>query len=1112
MKQKLSAVLICLLLLLVSLPVLAQTATTGQVIGTVKDPTGAVVPGASITLTSASGEKRSVTSDAEGNFRLALVPTGTYSLTVDAKGFKPVTLKDVGVRVTETTTLAANLALVSTQESVEVTAESTLVQTSNPATGRVVGERQIEQIPLPTRNFQQLLALSPGTVAALSNTTEMGRGDVLIGVNGQRVTSNNVLIDGTEVNSPGTNGTTNISVPNPDTVQEFIVQTSLYDASQGRNAGGNIAIVTKSGTNQFHGSAFEFFRNRVLNANDYFYKRTNPEAPILNRNQFGGTLGGPIIKDKTFFFVSYQGTRERNGASLSNSLTFPNIPSGLTNDRSDAALQSLATAFGVTTLNPVAKSLLQVKLPSGGYAIPSAGGTATAATIPVSTPLSGISTYREDQFSVNIDQQIGQKNRLQGKYFFSDIPQFQTMFTFVGANAYQALGYGGNIDFHNRVLTIADTHVFNSNVINEVRFGYSKIDGPSTPQEPFTGSQFGITNPLCAAGQSNFCGMPTIGVTGLFTIGSTSLADQRSTVETFQISDMLSYTHGRHALKFGGEWRDYHVGFFFNFFSRGQITFNNFKDFLSGTIATSLLGNGIRDRNYRSSDLNFFVQDDYRVTDSLTLNIGARMGYNGGIHDTNGYLVNFDPTQFAANSHACTSANPCTGNNGFQVLPAGTNLNPNDGFFAPRFGFSLKPFQKDNFVLRGGAGVYFDRFSTRVANLQVFNYPTDIVGLLLGAPYGPATFASPFPSSMASLTFPIANNPIPSPVTYNFSIFNVPVPISGVYVDKNFRTPYVYQYNFGYQWEFKRNWLWELGYVGSTGHKLLNVYTWNQGATGTAPYNTALGPLGPLSQGFSTNKLLNGFQVAQSNAGANYNSLQTSLTKRFSHGLQFLASYTYSRSIDYISGNSTAGNEFVAAPGDQQNLASMRGPSDFDRPHRFVISGLYDLPNFYKGGSGFAKSAINGWEATGIFTIQSGAPFSVVCTSGATLYNRGDLVAGQSPYVDGSTENKLNNYFNTAAFAGSCTNTAPYGTSGRNIIRGPHQRDVDLGIIKNFAITERQKLQFRTEFFNAFNYANFANPNNTIVSGVALNLQTTGKITSTSTGPRIIQFALKYSF
>jgi hypothetical protein len=1049
MKQTLRAVMIFLTLLLVSAPVLAQTATTGQVIGTVKDPTGAVVPGASVTLISASGEKRNVTSDSEGNFRLAVVPAGTYSLSVDATGFKSVTLRDVGVRVTETTTLEASLAMAAAQESVDVTAESTLVQTSSPATGRVVGERQIEQIPLPTRNFQQLLALSPGTVAALSNTTEMGRGDVLIGVNGQRVTSNNILIDGTEVNSAGTNSTTNISVPNPDTVQEFIVQTSLYDASQGRNAGGNIAIVTKSGTNQFHGSAFEFFRNRVLNANDYFYKRTNPEAPILNRNQFGGTLGGPIIKDKTFFFVAYQGTRERNGASLSNSLAFPNIPSGLSNDRSDAALQTLSTQFGVAALNPVAKALLQAKLPSGAYAIPSAGGTAASPTTPVSTPLSGISTYQEDQFSVNIDQQIKQSNRLQGKYFFSNIPQFQTLFTFVGGNANQVPGYGGSIEFHNRVLTISDTQVLKSNLINEVRFGYSKIDGPSTPQEPFTASQLGMTNPLCA-GNANFCGMPTIGVTGLFSIGSTSLADQRSTVETFQISDMLSYTRGHHSLKFGGEWRDYHVGFYFNFFSRGQIAFNTFKDFLSGTIATSLLGNGIRDRNYRSSDLNFFVQDDYRVTDSLTVNFGARLGYNGGIHDTDGYLTNFDPDQFAANSHACTSTNPCTGNNGFQLLPAGTNLNPNDGFFAPRFGFSFKPFSKDTFVLRGGAGVYFDRFSTRVANLQVFNYPTDIVGLLLGAPYGPATFASPFPSSLASLTFPIANNPIPSPVTYGFAGFNLPLPISGLYVDKNFRTPYVYQYNLGYQWEFKKNWLWELGYVGSTGHKQLNVYTYNQGATGTAPYNTAVGILGPLSQGFSTNKVLNGFQVAQSNAGSNYNSLQTSLTKRFSHGLQFLASYTYSRSIDYISGNSTAGNEFIAAPGNQQDLASMRGPSDYDRPHRFVISGLYDLPSFYKGDSGFAKAVANGWETTGIFTIQSGAPFSVVCTSGSALYNRADLVAGQSPYVDGSTEGKLNNYFNTGAFAGTCTNTAPYGTSSRNIIRGPHQRDVDFGIIKNF--------------------------------------------------------------
>jgi hypothetical protein len=963
-----------------------------------------------------------------------------------------------------------------------------------------VGETQIKQLPLPTRNFQQLLTLSPGTVAPISNNTEMGRGDALVSVDGQRTTSNNVLVDGTEVNSAGTNGTTNISVPSPDSVQEFIVQTSLYDATQGRNAGGNIAVVTKSGTNNFHGSAFEFLRNDALNANDFFLNRAGRVRPVLKRNQFGGTLGGPIVRDKTFFFVSYQGTRERNGASLANSLTTPLLPSGLTDTRTDAALTALATTYGATTLNPIAKAILQAKLPQGQYAIPSPTGGGATATSLVASPMSGVSRYQEDQFSVNLDQQLTAANRLQGKFFFSRVPQFQSQFTFQGVNAFQIPGYGGSIEFNNRVFTLADTHVFNSHLINEARFGFSRINGPSTPQEPFQGSDFGISNPLCA-GTASFCGMPTIAVTNAFSLGSTTLADQRSTVETFQYSDMLSWTHGRHFLRFGGDVRHYDVNFYFNFYSRGQITFNTFKDFLQGTPALGFLGAGIRARHYRSTDAAWYVQDDYRVTNYLTVNAGLRVGRNGGISDRDGWLSQFDPVEFASTPHPCTTLTPCASGSGFHLLKAGDPLNPNDWNAAPRAGFSLKPFSRNNFVIRGGAGVYFDRFSTRLANVQVFNFPTDVVSVTVGP-----TFANPFPN-LANIQFPVTAS-VPSPV--NYTAFNLPLPISGIYVDKNFRTPYVIQYNFGAQWEPVRDWLVDIGYVGNVGRKLINVVTLNQGATGTAPYNTATGLFGfPASPAFSVNKLLTaGFQMAQSNASSNYNSLQTSLTKRFGHGVQFLASYTFSKSIDYNSGQSLAGNELNVVPGDQQNTASQRAVSDFDRPHRFVLSGIYDLPKLYQGDSGLAKRLANDWQLTSIITFQSGAPFTVTCTSGSSTYNRADLT-GTSPGVSGDVESKLGGYFNTAAFKTTCTNTPPYGTSPRNLLRGPGQKNVDLGIVKFVPITERQKVEFRTEFFNAFNLVNFANPISTFATGAPGLL---GAITQTSTGPRVIQFALKYSF
>ena len=1000
------------------------------------------------------------------------------------------------IRITETTELSPELALASASASVEVSVEAPLVQTSSATTGRVIGDRQIRELPLPTRNFQQLLTLSPGTTANLSNNTEMGRGDVNINVNGQRSTSNNVVVDGTQVNSPGTNSTPNISVPTPDSIQEFIVQTSLYDATQGRNAGGNVAVVTKSGTNTLHGSAWEFFRNRQLNANDLFLNAAGRPRPVLNRNQFGGTLGGPLVKDKTFFFVSYQGTRERNGSSLTSSLSFPFVPAGLTNDRGMAAITALQSSFyaqgaAVPALSPISVKILQAKLPDGSWAIPSAAGTAASGAAAVSTPMSGVSTFREDQFTTNVEQALGSKNRLQFKLFYSDAPQFQALFNFVGANAQQIPGYGGNIEFHNRVASLADTHIFSSSLINQAHFGYSRINGPSTPQEPFKSSDFGINNPLCASNPS-FCGMPTIGVLGMFTIGSTALADQRSTTQTFEWTDMLTWTHGRHVVRTGLEFRRYRVDFFFNFYSRGQISFNTFQDFLSGNIAYGLLGNGIHDRGMRMNDGAYYLQDDYKVSDSLTLNLGVRLQYQGGIGEIRGRLANFDPSAATALKGACTVAAPCTSGTGFTILKPGETLNPNTYGAAPRLGFAWRPPSARNLVVRGGYGVYFDRPSTRVANLQIFNYPFDIVGLALGS------FVNPFPD-LSKVTFPINPIAVPSPVPYYYAgvpLSTTPTAISGIYVSKDFRTPYTQQYSLGMQWEPWKDWMLELGYVGSKGTKLLNVVTLNQGtAASTAPYTAA---------GFSNNKALNGFQMATTDADSTYNSLQASLTKRFSSGLQFLASYTFSKAIDDASGAPT--NEFAAVPGDQQNRQSNRGVSDFNRAHRFVLSGTYDLPAIYRGKSAVAANSVNNWRLGAIVTAQSGLPFSVVCVSGSTLYNRADLI-GSNPALSGPVEGRLSRFFNTSAFSGTCANAAPFGNSGRNILTGPAQSNFDIDLVKTFTAGEKGRIEFRTEFFNAFNHVNFANPNNNVLVPSTL-----GTITSASSGPRVIQFALKANF
>jgi hypothetical protein len=1078
---------------------LAQSPTTGEIAGIVTDPQGASVAGATVTLTTPSGQVREAKTDGGGRYRFPLLDPGSYMLTVDAQGFAKATRTNAQVRITETTALDVQLTIAGGTQSVSVVAEPIVVQDSD-AEGRVINDTQVNQLPLPTRNYTQLLALSPGAVSSLPNNAELGRGDADINVNGQRSTSNNVLIDGTEANSPGTNTTPSLTVPPPDAIQEFIVQTSMYDASQGRNSGGNVSVVTKSGTNQFHGNVFEYFRNDALNANDFFLNQAGRPRPELKRNQFGFTFGGPIIKDKTFFFVAYQGTRERNGASPTYSLGTTLIPQDLTNDRSTTTLTNMALNDYGVPISPVALGILQATLPNGQFAVPSAASPLAGSTNLSITPISGVSRFTEDYFNVNIDQQITQKNRLSGKFSFSNDPQYQAIYGFLGPNPNEVPGYGGNPDFHNRLLSLSDSHIFNSHLVNEARFGFSRIHEISLPQEPFTNAQFGITNPLAA----QYPGMATIEIPGLFTIGSSGLADNKSVTQTWQAQDMVSYNVGRHFLRFGAQFRRYDIDFYFHAFSRGEIILNTFQDFLAGgslsSVDVSLLGDGVPDRGFRASDGGAFVQDDIHLTSKLTLNAGLRLDHFGGYSEIRHRFATFDAAAFAQNTLPCIyPTNICT--QGISLGSPGQQLNPSKFNVSPRIGFAWSPRKENDLSIRGGFGMFYDRFSSRFANLQVFTYPYDVVATgLFTAGFLGVPFPDPTP-----YTYPLpAQAPSPIPLLLDNFLPIEQNPINGFFAAPNLKTPYTLAYNLDVQHSFAKSWLVDIGYLGNRGVHLINLYNFNQGTTvasltTTAPYTL---------DGFSTNKALFGFDQVQTEAESNYNALQMSLTKRLSHGLQFLASYTWAHSIDNNSGDNmvNAESELMPLPGDQQNLATQFGTSDFDRKHRFVFSGVYDAPAFYHGDSAVAKSLANNWETTGMLVLQTGLPYTVICADGSSYNNRADLVPGV-PVVasSGSTVSRLNDYFNTAAF--TCgANQAPFGTSPRNFLRGPGQKDTDLGIVKFFPITEVSKIEFRAEFFNIFNVVNFQQPNTNMFAGGA------GRITATSASPRVIQFALKYNF
>jgi Carboxypeptidase regulatory-like domain/TonB dependent receptor len=1085
--------------------------TTGQLTGTVVDPNGAIVQGATVTVRNRdTGLERQATTDDDGTFAIQLLPPGLYRVMVSGTGFSEAIVEEVRVQITETATVNISLAVAGGSSTVTVTADPPTVQLESSQVGRVIDERAISQLPLPTRNFQQLLTLSPGTYSSVSNNTELGRGDVTVSVNGQRTTSNNIRINGIDANSVGTNSTPNLAVPATDSLQEFIVQTSTYDASTGRNAGGNVEAITKSGSNDFHGNIYEFFRNEKLNANDFILNSAGRPRPIFRRNQFGGTIGGPIVREKFFFFGSYQGTRERNGASLNNSLTFPIIDPRLTDNNRTAA--GLATAFGLTAaqISPVSLALLQARLANGQFVIPSA---ATASGL---TPISGVSRFTENQFNLNLDYTLSQKHTLSGKGFYASNPTLQSNYNFAGlGNGNQQLpGFGGQLDIIQTLISITDTHVFSPNVVNQFRLGFSRLRVTSTPEEPITAASLGITTPFGAT----YLGLPTIFVTGQFSLGSSPLADQSSRINTFTLNDTLSFNvGGKHRFRAGGEYRPSRVDFYFNAFTRGQVNFPTFSSFLTGGALTapgiSLLGSGVFDRSLRTDDFGAFLQDDFKVNERLTLNLGLRYDLFTFPRDIRGRIVNFIPEQFRAGTALAPVGPPNgivqAGNGELAGVPTvGDTLIPTDkNNFAPRVGFAYRLTDSDSLVLRGGYGIYYDRPSTRLINTQLFNYPYFGLGVGLLAPGVFRTFI-PLPAPGA---FPVAAT-VPSPLN---PLSPLGVPISGLFIDPEMRTPYVQQYNINLQYEFVRNWLLEVGYVGSKGTKLLQTVTLNQ-----ASYNSTTGLFNaPPFGGFvSANRnVTGGLQQVRANGNSNYDSLQLSVTKRFSQGLQLLSSYTYGKSEDTYSG--TGLNEITTVPGDQLDLNTNRSPSDFDRRHRFVTSFVYDLPKL-KSDSRLMRALFNNFQLGGIVTLQTGTPFSIIESNGTSVIQRANFAPGFSGSLEGTgSTDPQNLFFNTTAFTrstlflvGTTRNpnfdpNAPFGNTGRNLIYGPGQKNVDFSIVKFLPFTERFRGEFRTEFFNIFNFVNFANPGNNILVPA-----TFGRITSTSSGPRVIQFAFKLNF
>jgi Carboxypeptidase regulatory-like domain/TonB-dependent Receptor Plug Domain/TonB dependent receptor len=1109
---------------------LAQAPGTGAIVGRVFDPSGAVIPNALVLIVSEeTGWSRSVTATSEGQYRASLLPPGNYSVSIEAPGFTRRTLSSVHVGVAETTVVDVKLELGTTATEVQVTGSAEFAQTESATLGRVTEGNTITALPLANRNFSQILALYPGVIVEVPNAANLGANTQNVSVNGAKATANNFQFNGVDANNISENSfagelfapETGIAIPNPDTIAEFKVQTGMYDASYGRSAGANVDFVSKAGTNAFHGSIWEFFRNDALNANDFFLNQNGQPRPVLKQNQFGGAFGGPVRKNKTFFFLSYQGTIQRDGEATG-SLVSTFLPP-LTNDRSAAALGRLfggqsgvnggvAVAPDGSNINPVALALLNFKLPSGTFAIPNPQ-TILPSGVGEST-FSIPAKYRQDQFSVNVDHKVSEKNQLSGRFFYSREP------TEVPFNSFAATvpGFGGQQTERNDMFVLSDTHAFSSNLVNVARFAFIRFNGSEASIDPISGSDVGMQTP------TGMAGIPGIQLTGLFTIGPPFQLSYFENTNTFVWQDTVSLTRGRHSFRMGAEAKRHQLDVAPSP-PAGDLIFLSFPDFLlgqsgaqNGSGQSNIFfvsgGAGIYRKDQRYTDWAGFVQDDLKVTSRLTVNAGLRYEYFGPPTEIHGHLSNFDP------AIAASQVPPSGSFSGF-LLPANYNgpfaagvvktqssqmWNADYKDLGPRFGFALRLSSRPTLVLRGGYGIFYERLSGQLAAQNIGQPPFSVMQTLMGVQNAASSLQQPF-------------NP-PLPPTSAFPIFIPRTPDSALFlaaIERHLSSPYTQQYNLNVQYEFARDFLWQIGYVGSKTTHLTGCVEFNQARIAT-PQNPINGETTTtnenLTQRLPFAGIAGGSYICETAFSANYNSLQTSVTKRFSHGLNFQGSYTFSKNLDFTSGTGGLASLDLGFLGnDQTNPRQSRGPNDLDRTHRFVLSFVYEPPKFELGPR-FLRSAFSHWRFSGVSVFQSGLPITVTDSTAGSVY--GNLVGftraectGANPASAGSVTRRLNGYFNPGAFGPPPTigDGTGFGNCGVGILRGPDQRNVDLGIQRDFAVTEKSALQFRVEFFNLTNTPKFGLPLADHAAGPAF-----GVISSTASNPRIIQLAGKYSF
>ena len=1029
--------------------------------GRIIDEKGTTVPDARIQLLNENtGQVRTVASSIDGEFAVSQIPAGTYRLEVEMAGYRKH-IQKVELQINHELRLDISLQIGPLTEEIIVSAPSSLLRKESTALGTVIENHFVSGLPLDGRNFLELSLLVPGAVPAAPGSAASVRGDFAFSVNGGRESANNFLLDGAYNIDPKLN--TFAIQPPVDAIQEFEIVSGTYDASFGRSGGAQVNVILNSGSNLFHGTIYEFHRNGILDARNFFAPSEEPNSPY-QRNQFGFSLGGPIVKNQTFFFVDYEGRRVREGITR-----VDNVPT--LEERSGDFSQSL---FPKPNDPFIGQAFPGGKIPEERL---SPVGLAMAALYPEPNRSTLFQNYvsspslhdRNDQFDVRFDHSIVGSGELFFRYSFGDRDLFEP---FSGPTFSSVPGFGTDISRRAQNIVVGHTLVMSPNFVSQARSAFSRVSTGAFHENTGNSINSSVGLPELSANPRDF-GLSFTTVSGFSPLGDEFNNPQHSTTNTFQIVDTATYLHGQHLLKFGFDVRAAQQNAFRDVQSRGFLTFTGQAGVSGNALADLLLGfpylsGGAQLDNHqhlRTESYNLFLHDSYRAAPNLTLSAGIRYEYNSPPVDTEDRANIYDP-------------------NSRSLVQAGTHGIPRSGYeadrnnWAPRLGLAWAFGSERTNVLRAGYGVYFDQSALAPGEGLYFNAPFFDFRLFFSLPGLPLTLNDPFP------------------IFFPFSL-----PQSALSFQPDLRTAYMQHWNLGWQQQLNQNRVFEVAYVGSKGTKLLTARDINQ--PGPSPQQPNPRPVLQFDD----------INLLAARANSTYHGLQLRFHQRLHSCFSMLSSYTWSKSLD------DASNFFSSAgdpnfPQDSFNLRAEKGRSNFDVRHRLSVSYSYQLPvgrgHRLLGDAGWISSLLTGWQTFGILTLQSGRPFTVALLPEIDNSNTGRSILGfgandrpdllDAPQLSDSDPDR---WFNTDAFA--IPPQGNFGNSGRNILDGPGFQNLNASLVKHSDIGENLDLEFRFEVFNLFNHPNFNLPD------IFLGSSTFGHILSAQ-NPRHIQFGLKLLF